>query len=141
MYLPVELSIRTDIENFFYRSFSNDLPFPLPVFYYNRHSSACKVERYFIHFGIVVLQMFQIQFSHMGKDCFIHQVSQTSLKIAVKVRMTKNTFTVIIAPICVDILLQHNFVTGQRTGLIGAEYIHRSKILDSIEVLYNCFLL
>ncbi len=74
MNLPVELGIGTDIENLFYRSFGDDLPLSLPVFYYNRHSSARKVERYFIHFGVVILQMFQTQISYMGKNRFIHQV-------------------------------------------------------------------
>ena len=75
MYLSVELGIRTDIENLFYRSFGNNLPLPLPVFYNDRHPSACKIERNFIDFGIGILQMFQIQLSYMREDCLIHQVS------------------------------------------------------------------
>ena len=54
--------------------------------------------------------------------------------------MTKNTFTVVIAAVCIDILLQHNFITSQCAGFIGTKYIHCSKILNSIEVLYDCFL-
>ena len=58
------------------RGISLELPAKdLLVFYHNRHSSACKVERYFIHFGVVILQMFQIQISYMRKNRFIHQIS------------------------------------------------------------------
>ena len=140
MYLSVELGIQTDIENLFYRSFGNNLPLPLPVFYNDRHPSACKIERNFIDFGIGILQMFQIQLSYMREDCLIHQVSQAGLKITVEVRVTKNTFTVVIAAVCIDILLQHNFIASQCAGFISTKYIHCSKILNGIEVLYDCFL-
>ena len=53
--------------------------------------------------------------------------------------MTKNTFTVIVTAICIDIFLQHDFIASQCTGFISTEYVHCSKILNGIEVLYDCF--
>ena len=37
-------------------------------------------------------------------------------------------------------VFQHDFVLGQRPGFIGAENIHRAKVLDSVEVLHDHFL-
>ena len=54
--------------------------------------------------------------------------------------MTKNTFTVVVTTICIDIFLQHDFIASQCTGFISTEYVHCSKILNSIEILYYCFL-
>ena len=54
--------------------------------------------------------------------------------------MTKNTFTVVVTAICIDIFLQYDFIAGQCTGFVSAEYVHRSKILNGIEIFYDCFL-
>ena len=37
-------------------------------------------------------------------------------------------------------ILQHNFILGQRTGFIGTQNIHRTKVLDGVEVLNDNFL-
>src|SRR5271157_1320693 len=41
----------------------------------------------------------------------------------------------------VQVLLKYDLSLGDGTGLVGAQYIHRSEVLDGIEALDNDFLL
>ena len=51
--------------------------------------------------------------------------------------MTEYAALVILAPVSIDKLFQHNVVAGQCPGLIGAKNVHRPEILDGVEVLDN----
>ena len=62
------------LTHLFHGAFGDDLAFPLFVFYHYGHSPADEIERYFVHFGVGILQMFQLQFLYVREDGFIHQI-------------------------------------------------------------------
>ena len=55
--------------------------------------------------------------------------------------MTQYSFAFVIAAIGIDVLFQNNLVARQRTRFVGAKNIHRTEVLDGIQVLDNRFLL
>ena len=95
LHLPFKFGIRTNFEHFFYRSLGDNLPFSLFIFHHNRHTPASKIERDFVNFLVIILQVFQIKILHMRKDGLIHQILQTSLKETVKERVAQNTLIVV----------------------------------------------
>ena len=74
LHFSIELCVRTDTEHLFHGAFGDDLAFPLFVFYHYGHSPADEIERYLVHFGVGILQMFQLQFLYMREDGFVHQI-------------------------------------------------------------------
>ena len=63
------------------------------------------------------------------------------MEIAVEVSVTQYPLAFVIAAICIDIFFQNNLVACQRTRFVGAENIHRTEVLDGIQILDNRFLL
>lgn len=83
--------------------------------------------------------MFQIFFAYVGKDSFVHQVLETCLKVTVKECVAQYPSGMIIAAVRIDILLQYDFIAGQRTGLVGTKNVHGPEVLDGIEILHDRF--
>lgn len=81
--------------------------------------------------------MFQIFFAYVGKDSFVHQVLETCLKVTVKECVAQHPSGMIIAAVRIDILLQYDFIAGQRTGLVGTKNVHGPEVLDGIEILHD----
>ena len=95
LHLPFKFGIRTNFEHFLYRSLGDNLPFTLFIFHHNRHTPASKIERNFIDFLVIILQVFQIKFLYMRKNGLVHQILQTRLKETVKVRVAQNALVVV----------------------------------------------
>ena len=130
-HLPVHLHLAAERHHFLHGAFADEHIQAVFVLNNNRHSPSVKVKGNFVNFlpflldfsvGLVMLQ-----------NCFVHQVFEPRLKIAVDVAEFQHSVTGIAAR--VNILFQDDFALGDGAGLIGAEHIHRAKILDRIQAL------
>ena len=74
----------------------------------------------------------------LADDGDIHEVFVSGLEVAVEVGVTQDAQ--IISTVYVHVILQNDLILGQRTGLIGAQNVDRTKILDGIEVFDDGFL-
>ena len=141
IYLTVELGMRANIQHLLHSSLRDDLPFSLLIFNNYRHPTSTEIKRYLIYLRVTFRQMFQIFFAYVGKDSFVHQVLETCLKVTVKECVAQYPSGMIIAAIRIDILLQYDFIAGQRTGLVGTKNVHGPEVLDGIEILHDRFFL
>ena len=130
-----DFGVGADLEHLLHGPLGDNLPFAGMVLDDHRHAAAGKVERDFVHLVIAVLHRFQVEIPHMGENRLVHQIFQPCLEKAVEIGVAEDALPVVIASIGVDVLFQDDLVAGQRSGLVGAEDVHGSEILDGVQIL------
>jgi len=101
----------------------------------HRHAAAFEIKRKFIHQAAIGFNFQLFVFQNRP----VNQISETCLKIAVKIGIIQNIFAGISQNI--DMFLEDNAVLGKSASFISTEHIHRPKILDGWQTLdYDLFL-
>ena len=102
------------------------------LFYHHRHAAAFEVERDLIHLLPALRETasgIQLHaFQHRG----VEQVFQPGLVMAIEPGGVQDSLAGFTGNI--GMVLQHDFILGQGAGFIGAEDIHRAKVLNGVEV-------
>ena len=127
-----------DVKDLLQRPFTDQLMRVALLFHHHRHAAAFEVERDLIHLlpalreaaGGLQLHAFQ----HRG----IEQVFQPGLVMAVEPGGMQHSLAGLTGDI--GVVLQHDLVLSQGAGFIGAENIHRAKVLNGVEVFDDHFL-
>ena len=71
----------------------------------------------------------------VGENRTVQKVLQTGLVVAVHVGVPEDVLALPARHI--DVLLQNNTVLGERAGLVGAEDVDRTEVLDRVELLHD----
>ena len=106
--------------------------------HHHRHAAALEVERDLIHFLPAPGERAGRFFIHAFEHGDVEQVFQPGLVVAVQPGAVQHAIAGFAGDI--GVVLQHNFVLGQRAGFIGAENVHRTKVLNGIQVFDDHFL-
>ncbi len=83
--------------------------------------------------------MFQISSRTWARIALSIRFLRLCLKVTVKECVAQYPSGMIIAAVRIDILLQYDFIAGQRTGLVGTKNVHGPEVLDGIEILHDRF--
>ena len=64
-HFSIRFRIRANGKHFLHGALGDDLPFSFVILYHDRHPPAHEVERYLVHFVIIVAQRFKLQLFYM----------------------------------------------------------------------------
>ena len=126
------LHVGGNAEHFFHRTFAHHQLFALGVLYDNRQATPHKVKRQFVYLAVGADGL-------QGRGCFlgkaqhglIHQIFHTALVQAVEQGQFQNAWAVAI--IQTQMVLQNDAVLCQGAGLVGAQHVHGTKVLDRVQ--------
>ena len=127
-----------DAEDLLQRAFAHQVVHIRFFRHHHRHAAAFKIKRDLIDFLPTGRKLAGRLLIHAFQYRRIQQILQPGLVMAVQPRGMQN----VLAGFSRDIsmILQHNFILRQGPGFIGAQDIHRAKVLDGIKVLDDDFL-
>ena len=74
MHRTLIFGMRTDGEHLLNGSLCYNLTLAGLILYHHRHSTTGEVERYLIHFPVIVFQIFQRKIPYMRQDGFVHKI-------------------------------------------------------------------
>ena len=127
-----------DVKDLLQRPFTDQLMRVVLLFHHHRHAAAFEVERDLIHLLPALRETASgIQF-HAFQHRGIEQVFQPGLVMAVEPGGMQHSLAGLTGDI--GVVLQHDLVLSQGAGFIGAENIHRAKVLNGVEVFDDHFL-
>ena len=110
----------------------------LVILHDDRHTLPLEVERQFVYFSKLLIHLERVIQVTMAEDRLIHQIFQTGLVVAVHIPVMKHPFAGVV--LHVQVLLKDNLAFRDRAGLVRAEHIHGTKILDGIQAFDNYLL-
>ena len=100
--------------------------------HHHRHTAALEVERDLIHLLPAAGERTGGLLVHAFQHRDVEQVFQPGLVVAVQPRAVQHALAGFAGDI--GVVLQHDFVLRQGAGFIGAENVHRAKVLNGVEV-------
>ena len=127
-----------DVEDLLQRPFADQLMNVALLLHHHRHAATLKIERDLIHFLPAFRQPARRLLFNAFQHCGIEQILQSGLIVAVQPGRMQHAFAHLAGDI--GVVLQHDFILRQGTGFIGAQNVHRAKVLYRVEVLDDHFL-
>ena len=124
-------------QHFFDSAFADQLVRLILLGDYHRHTAAGEVERNLVN---LVERCAHVQFAvhfHMLQHRHVQQVFQAGLVVAVQVGHFQHVVGLFTPHI--HMARQEDFVLGQGPGFIGAQHVHRAKVLDSVQTFDDDF--
>src|ERR1039458_3210633 len=100
----------------------------------HRHHQSGEIEGNFVEFPVLLNQGLLVEIGAI-QYCGIKQVLQSLLKMADEVAIPKHFIRLSAGDITVP--LQGDTIFGEGTGLIGAEYVHSTKVLNGVETFHD----
>src|SRR5579862_4462847 len=114
----------------FGRAFGEQLTLAIRPFHRHGHHAAGKVERDFIHHFVFIDRKLLVQFLVFERGTVEH-ILQAGLKMADEIGVAQDGIAFVFEDVAME--LKDDVVDGQRAGLIGAQHIHRTEVLDGVE--------
>ena len=74
----------------------------------------------------------------MGEDRLVEQILQPGMVVAIQVAILENLFAGI--AVRVQMLFKYDLALGKCAGLVGAQHVHRPKVLDRVQTFDDHFL-
>ena len=138
MNAAVDLGMRAHREHLLDRALGNHLGLAAAIAHHRGEATARKVERHLIDLHVCLRKIGETRvvlllFLRALDDRQIHQILVACLEIAVEVGMAQNAR--ILPAVDIPVILQHHLVLRKRAGLVGAQHVHRAKVLNRVEVL------
>ena len=136
--LPVEFHPGAQAHDFIHRAFADQRVQPGFIFHDHRHPAPHEVKGDFVDLAIFLLR-FQAFFQLlMVEDRFVEQVFQPGMVVAVQIAIVQHLLARI--AVRVQVLFEHDLALGDGAGLVGAEHVHRSEVLDGVQAFDDHFL-
>ena len=122
---------RADGENLFDGSFADENVGVVAALEHDRHPAPLKVEWNLVDLAEPFIDLqFLLQFD-MFEHRDIEQILEAGLVEAVQVGIFENAVGIVALQI--EVALEDDQVLRQRTGLVGAQHVHRPEVLDGVE--------
>ncbi|CDC34815.1 unknown [Anaerostipes sp. CAG:276] len=134
----------TNRKHFFHSTFCYHLGLALFILHHSSQTATSKVKRNLVYLYIVFGQVNETRiccffFLRLIDNRQIHQVFIAGLEVTINVSVTQ--YSRIVLAIYIQVVFQHNLILGQSAGLVGAENVNGTEILNRIEVFNDCLLL
>ena len=131
---------RRNPKHFLNSSFGDHLLLSVFILYHDAHPAPLKIKRYLIYLGKPLFRSDQLlraalQLAGPLYDRHVQQVFKPGLVIAVEKGVAQHPH--VLPAVYIQMIFQHNLVSGQRSGLVRAENICRSQILNRIQIFYD----
>src|ERR1035437_6050054 len=126
-------------EDFFDGSFTDENVGVVTSLENDRHPAPFKVEWNLVDLAEPFFDLQLLVEFDMFEDCDIEQVLQPGLVETVQIGIFEDTVGILALE--VEVALKDNAVLCERTGLIRAQYVHCSEVLDCVETFDNDLLL
>ena len=139
--LGVQVNKGARVEDFLDSALSDHLRLvSFSVSHHNAHAATLKVKRDLVDLLVLNAQQVGGQFV-VGSldDCVVNEVAKARLEVAVQICVTEHAR--ILFTQNVEVALKHNLVCGDGAGLVGAQDVHGTQVLDCGRVLNNNVLL
>src|SRR5258708_5793260 len=130
-YLAVDFVSAADRKHFLDRPLTDQDVFAVIPIEHDRQATADEVERYLVELVVLVLAMQVLAKFRMPQHRNVEEVLQTRLIMAVQISVLQHAIAVFAAN--VEVPLEDDPVLGQRSGLVGAQYVHGAEILDRMQ--------
>ena len=138
----VDLNKGADLEHFLGSSLGNHLGFALGVGYNYAQATAREIEGHLVDLGIAVAQaLAQHGIGRDGRGRHVgtvdhgqvDKVFEAGLEEAVQKRMAQHAC--VLVAVGVEVALENDAVLGEGTGLVAAQDVHGTQVLDRRQVL------
>ena len=130
--------LRRHVQDLLQRPFADQLMDICLLAHHHRHPAALEIERDLIHLLPAPGERAGSLLVHPFQHRYVEQVFQPGLVVAVQPGAVQHALAGFAGNI--GVVLQHDFVLRQGAGFIGAENVHRAKVLNGVEVFDDHFL-
>ena len=119
-------------KNRFRRALGEQLPLAPGSFHNDRHHPARKVEGNFVHLGVFLERQLPMQFLVL-QDRAVEDVFQAGLKMADQIGVAQHLLVFVFEHVAID--FQDDVIQRERARLVGAQHVHRPKVLNRVQPL------